>query len=447
MAHLSTLLGERKLGITEEGRMYASKALHPADTSVGGVKIPDGGTSPTAALQYVLTTTVECPTDMPGDTWDLALQFFAHPLCFGTMQVCAGSVDSPVGEPQPLLNPSVPGLNINEKAAAWRSLTTTCRCTYASITAELNAPTTASQGVLLACQKVIEPTVAGFCYPCQSSGNVMVVAPRVAWYPQEIQSKAYVNPDNIMANYKAYKGPAVEGAYVVLQLDDETRRWTSTQDWQTWLSVGVAVSPLYPDLVKVPGSQVLNFWQFPGLRQLTSTPTSASTFASEGTAIPPLLNRSRADLYFSGLSKMASLTFKCLVGLEVTVPVGSTFAPMCTPPFDEDLVALDAVQYVGSRMQHAYPAKYNDWNKLFGVVKSLLGASRTVLGTLHPALGVAAQAGEALAGIAEKHTRKRAKPAKQSAPVSASVAKPLPVPPRRKGEKKAALAAPAAERK
>lgn len=404
--------------------MYAAKALHPADTTVSGVKIPDGGSSPTATLQYALTTTVECPPGVSTDTWDLAVQFFAHPLCFGWYQVCESSISAPYGNPEPLLNPAVPGVNINEKAASWRALTTTCRSVYSSLTAELNAPTTASQGVLLACQKVVQPSVAGFSYPCSASGNVMVVAPNVAWYPQEIASRAYVNPDFIMANYKAYKGTALDGAYVVLQTDDETRKWTSTQDWQTWLSVGVPANPAYPDLVKVPISQVVNFWQFPGLKQLQCSPSSASTFAAEGVAIPPILNRSRGDLYFSGLSKQASVTLKCLIGIEVTVPVGSTFSPMCTAPFDEDLVALDAVQYVGSRMSHAYPAKYNDWNKLFSVVKSLLAASRSVLGTLHPALAVAADVGEKLAAYGEKKTRKKKASEKKPLPPAAPAAAP-----------------------
>jgi hypothetical protein len=117
------------------------------------------------------------------------------------------------------------------------------------------------------------------------------------------------------------------------------------------------------------------------------------------------------------LALTTKFTFFVRFGVELQVQPGSTLSPHLRLSPQYDSRALKTYFAIARELKDAYPADYNDWGKLWNVVKGVASSVLPVVSALGPVgAGVGALGGLAMKGIdaATAAKKKRAEAAAQS---------------------------------
>jgi hypothetical protein len=159
-----------------------------------------------------------------------------------------------------------------------------------------------------------------------------------------------------------------------LRIDPELR-WVNSNDvrlhvnvddaiaggWHTYSTAGHALP--------VTGASTPS-WPF---GMISSTDTA-------GALIPSLQfrnsQRTSAHVAFRNLNAGATIRFTYRMGFEFLVSPGTTYSPDLHVPPPYDPTALEAYKAVATQLKLAYPASYNDWQK---IVRTISDIASTVL--------------------------------------------------------------------
>lgn len=158
---LSELIASHNLplGTTEDGKMYALKALHPADPVAESHGIPTGESQPIVVQNYQMTASLSPPgADEAKNGWDCTIVFLPHPVVFG--YAVKSYMDGTSSSITYFINSQLLGTDIavdyNVLTRRFTSYGEAYRLAYWGMTGNFDAPALSNQGVLVAAQYPLE---------------------------------------------------------------------------------------------------------------------------------------------------------------------------------------------------------------------------------------------------------------------------------------------------
>lgn len=359
------------------GQEWMIKALHPADplTEIRGV--PDMSSMPTTMVNWQMSATVTPQLGATG-TWAAEISIMPDPVQFAQIVVTdsVGAVSTAV------LNSSVGSGDYTSKFNALVALAERWRLAYGGVTVYHDAPALSNQGTVVACVAPVEPSVFS-CTGVNTAGGwppASVYANRRAIQFQASDRPDYES-DQRMPN--AYFGQSKDGVYMPLKLSTNHQQWHSTADacldasgWPA--SSGVSLQ------VPVESAPVAPLWPYAGAdtycaNRLTTGPMSSTV----GRRCYPC-NENWGRISFRNLDVSSRLVLHFRFGYEMQCNPLSTVAPYMklSPPYDRQ--AIEEYFAISRELKDAYPAEFNDWGKLWGVIKQAARMALPVIGGMGP---------------------------------------------------------------
>lgn len=347
------------------------------------------------------------------DTWNCAFYFISDPTMFGLVYTtnASGSVSAYF----PVFNTALSGVGTTEAAAAWIAGFEQWRSCYAGVTTYLNAPALANQGQVAAAQ-----------YPCRHrdlgmiSGTTMVAGDqldrRLSLYPcVDFPTAVMPTYGSLVRMPQSYTGHAKDGCYMPLKLDSNHNVWHTASDYVYDLT-GMGQASTYYNTPS--GTSNCN-----GL--YCDCQRAGFTDAGVGLGEPHLLPclQNMGCVYYTGISKDATITIQLRLGFEARCWPESAFASYLKLPPAFDPVALRSYFLIARELKDAYPASYNDLGKLWEVIKTV---GSNILGFLPPQIQIPIRAGLGAASLLTKVISKKKKQ-KMRAAAAAPVAQPAKV--------------------
>jgi len=122
----------------------------------------------------------------------------------------------------------------------------------------------------------------------------------------------------------------------------------------------------------------------------------------------PNNNRWVSHAVFEGMSGQARLVLDLVQGWEVVVRPGSSYAQFANTSPPHDPRALEAYCAIRRHLKDAYPAAYNDWDKLWAVIKTIGRVVLPFIGMLGPVGAGVATVGSTAIGVVDQITKGRA---------------------------------------
>lgn len=389
------------MGDTPSGGDWCLKALHPSDPLTDVLGIPDKSAVPSTFLNYQATFTLEPPVGA-ADSWGFDIEVKPHPVSFLTYNAWdKDSVHSSHGE---FLNPQLDGATHGLKIQALRLLGEKWRLAYMGVTCHQDGADLTNQGTLVACQRPVEPIVASVSGPGGPGGVFML--PGTIWQPDDV---ATFTTSQSMPN--AYFGRSREGCYMPLKLNKTCQQWYGDAHLAQNVAVGVAESVFH---YTTPTSNV-GQWPYYDL----PTPSYSASVFSEGEPTSLPLNATWGAICARNLAPTTRFTFFVRLGLELQVQPGTTLSPhlRLSPPYDGR--ALKTYFAIARELKDAYPADFNDFGKLWNVIKQAASVVMPIVRTMGPiGAGVGALGDMAIRGI---DSRVSARERGGSAPSAAAV--------------------------
>jgi len=342
------------LASSEEGKKFVMKALHPADHEIKATRVP-GGIDNTVAL--AIDQLFDIPLDHDCTRLILA------PCLETPFMVEAFNYDGE-GNPRPYAGLSVfqppafggGGLvSYNDATSLMgpRDNFESIAITSESFTAEFIAPALSNQGAVCSAQFPHKPQLVSV-----ASGDALTA---------EGDMNVYSIPFCIFDNYpekaaclsgtRAYSGKLTGGVYVPLRLTSFKQRYINDSFCRGYAQPGAQNR----DGGAIPRRT------FGGVGYMSDRVGMGLMYER----ILPLGN-TWSVTYLDGYAKgQVSLRVRFRMTVEGRVYPGSSYAPLAEPPPVPDDVALKMYREIAGRLTNAYPASYNDWNKLKGTVLSL----------------------------------------------------------------------------
>lgn len=408
------------LGVTDEGKDWCIKALHPSDPTTVVRGIPDRSALPSVFMGYQSTQVIEAPD--PTKNWETELTLLPSPVCFSAIQ--SSSTDGVSFAHTNHSNAQLAGTTFASKYAAWKALAQRWRLAYAAATVYFDAPATANQGTVVAAQYVMRPSV----YPPSQSGiingeGVLLTGEREYTRDLVCYTEAdWARGPVAQSMPSSYFGNARDGVYMPMKLTETCQDWIGEEmDGQmgglilnTPLPSGPAqgteaFQPFYAG--EGPYAAPISVLKFPywdpvlatTIRTVGTSDGAVGTL-TYGTTVPHL-DPNIATMSFRNLDKAARITVFYRYGWEIQVQPGSVLTPQQKLSPRYDAVALDAYFAIAREMKDAYPESYNGFGKIWDVISEIGKTVLPVLSTINPLIGIA---GRAVIGAGDA-LRKRAK--------------------------------------
>lgn len=358
---------------------------------------------PSLLMNYSSSYNIAAPAGTV-TTWGGNCQFFPHPLCWAALGLfpTGGAV---VG--RNLYNPQFTGANWATRLAGLLNTVQRWRLAYYGVTVTLNAPSTASQGVITACQRPVTlsdgGSVSGYTV-IAGPANAHAAIPRIRTF--DADDEPAFTSCQIMP--MAYTGKAIEGLYLPLKMTKDAQRWRSAADnflfYRSAANTGglPATAPItagrdYPFIGLIANGDPIDS----PVRYFNTDASAIHELGSAsmtGGVVPDFLDRYFGDVCFQGLDVDASLTITIRCGFEVQVAPTSQFAPQLRLSPRHDPMAIDSYFAVSRELKDAYPEAYNSFDKLFGVIKTIAKTVLPVVSTIFPA---AAPIAGAIGGVVD----------------------------------------------
>lgn len=349
------------------------KALHPSDHEIKATRVP-GGTDNTLAmaidqvftyipaggpLRFVLRPNIVCPLTVEEDVanngdYAITAQFLSPALC---PNASAG-----------FTRVTTPAADILSMAGHMINSIESARITSESVTINMLAPATANQGACVSaqipnCPQTIWTMPATGAHPMGIGTDAVKLEAMEAYAVYDmLPTKA-----QLLSGTRAYSGQARDGCYVPLRLSDfKWHRLTNST-----LRQRVYANNLHGQTTPINGAVPCAPWNNP------TTLTNVDLMQTEVSTMPLNvlvfgdMGETASVTHFDGYDQAAAFEVRVRLTIEARVPAGSQYAPLCqAPPLPDDL-ALRMYPEIAGRMKNAYPASYNDWDKLKSTIKSI----------------------------------------------------------------------------
>lgn len=373
------------LGETEAGRAWLLKALNPADALTAVQGIPDMDSSPTVMVNYQTITRFTSPA--AAATWDFRMTCLPNPLNFAHVYAFTAGATSYTT----IDNPQIVGADYATKYANLKELAEYWRLAYLGYTVYLEAPATANQGTLNATQYDVTPLKFSHSTITDVAGDKTRISCR--WPVHAFQTSDQPSFDNTQTMPQAFTTEAKNGCYMPIRLSNVMQKWYSAKDtiYMHNALVGNNTGGITIPKVTADGS-----WPY-GTGEVQCAYGEALTTGLGGTQLPTEINRTWGQINMSGLSDTASVVVVVRMGLEMKVLPGSTFSTQLHSSPRYDARALESYYRISREMKDAYPAEYNDWGKLWPIIKNIAKA-------VTPALSMIPGVGAYLAPVAARVT-------------------------------------------
>jgi len=434
----------KELGVTQDGRNWCLKALHPSE-SVPVVGIPDRSGQQTAMLNYTSRFEITDPA-ASATSWGVDLSLLPHPIAM-LAATFRDNTDT-FTQTATFYNPQVGDgtLTVQQRFTAWRAFVQRYRLAYASATVELDATALTDSGNVSAAQypvkkvrhtfqpneRISDLTSAAGIYQLGASATAGSVATNFSTYcVNSFSYQANDEPDySTLVNMpRAFVGQAREGVYMPLIIDSVEQKWFGESNMSFYGGVaggegaiyGSTITTVVDDAVIVSGAYQTSAaaWPFAKSGAATTTsyvrPNSArlilanianpalnTVMCMTGDQWVPMCNATVGHMCFKNLNPAAKLVVTVRMGWEIEAQPGTTYSMMLQPSPLHDPVSLDMYYYIRHRMADAYPAEYNDLNKLLQVLIAGARASLPILSMMHPSLKAVTPIGEAVLTVADK---------------------------------------------
>jgi hypothetical protein len=418
------------LGGTDNGRTWVISALHPAhNDEIRPKGIPDEDVSSTVHLVYKMRKIIKPPV-VSGKTvltWDVRIVSQCNPLAPVCIQILALCTDGTLYSQtaKTLYNRQAMGATpttCEESVQAWFGRVVKWRPTKASVTGTLDAPLTASQGTWMAANVPSMVEVATF-----TQGTGYLGAPVANYYPTTYE------PDSAaMRTQPGFaRGPMggeEGGFYALANLDPVVDSWVGyvNRCMVTSEEPGAAIPSAdfpYPYY----NGEDDNGDAVEGLHGPSQTQDVAPKKAADASGLHAIVagqfafpnnNRWVSHIICTGMSAEANLVLDIIQGWECVVYPGAEYAQFAqtSPAFDPQ--ALAAYHEIRRRLLDAYPASYNDWDKLWGVIRSVARVVLPFVGTLGPIGAGLAMAGSSAVSLVDTFAARKAKKKGASSPLS-----------------------------
>jgi hypothetical protein len=380
-----------KLGDTDSGSAWAMKALNPA-APLALQGIPDSSCLARVVKHFERTITVSFAA--AAANWNLDVLLHPNPWT----PACTLTYDGATATFAQVINTQL-GASDDAIRTFLYEQTEAYRVCYASMTAIMDATSITNSGLVAATQYMMVP-LTGSC-----EGKTFAIDGVARTF--EVWPDPPRNYDQLIQMPGTYVGEAKEGCYLPLRIDPELK-WVHSNDERLHINVDDAIAKgwtghnLSGSTLPVAAGHTTS-WPF-GIYSCDATPTAVFEY--------PNSQRTVGHMAMRNLNPAASIRITYRMGFEFLVAPGTTYSPDLRVPPPYDQVALEAYKAVASQLKLAYPASYNDWQK---IVKTISDIASTVLpflpgGQLLSGIVPVAEKGVLAIGgkIAEKVNQRRA---------------------------------------
>lgn len=339
-----------KLGNTDTGSAWCMKALNPSSPiAISG--IPDSASVPRVVKHFERTVTVSFPT--AAANWNLDALLHPNPWVPAAYLSADGtnSYFTPVYNLQ--LGTTEPAVRefLYENTEAYR----VC---YGSMTAIMDATSLTNSGMVAASQYALTPIDA--C-PSMTSGSMALGITRGF----QVWPDAPKDYDQLIQMPGTYVGEAKDGAYLPMRIDPEIK-WTNTNDMKLHMNTGDAVTLHwngYDYASTAIATTRQSDWPFALPSTSATTPFKVLAF--------PNSQRTVAHLAMRNINPATTIRITYRLGFEFLCTPGTNYSPDLHIPPLYDPLALEAYKAVAVQLKLAYPAAYNDWQKIVRTISDI----------------------------------------------------------------------------
>lgn len=340
------------LGSTPAGQAWCMKALNPAyPGTIDG--IPDSSNAPRVVQHFERTFT--CSFAAAAANWSLDVVMHPNPWI-----PCCSLTNDGVTATFTTQENSQLGGGEDVVRDYLRTHVEAYRVIYGSCTAVLDATSVTNSGLVAATQYIWTPNTFGGVVNAATRNVVRLVR---AWPDAP---KSY---DSLIQMPGSYVGAAKDGVYVPLRID-AVPMWVRTNELYQHVNTADAnVMTLGTTMVSasfVAAGASNPDWPY-GIRSSTQAAYAFELANSQDTC---------AHFAMRNLHPDATVRVTYRLGVEFLVPPNTIYSPNLRVPPMYDQVALDAYKIISSKLRMAYPADYNDWQK---IVRTISDIAQTVL--------------------------------------------------------------------
>lgn len=398
-------------GATEAGSAWCVKALHPSDPISECAGIPDESAVPSTHLSFMSSHAFSKPAGMTaGDTWGFDLDVLPHPVQFGALQTFDSAGAHPADAA--ILNSQLDGATHALKYAAFTGLAQRWRLTYCGVTLYQDGAALTNQGTLIAMQRPVHAvdlyTTAGiYVTDAGVATNKRVLqdnGAKALRLCQGYQTADKLVYDSLTNMPNAYIGRSVDGCYLPLALTRTCQEWRGEHDSVT-VAGDIMDGTDYVSGYSIPqhASASGAHWPFFGLPNVRSDSTT-STVSHDGGITSRMCSDVWGGICARNLDETTSFTVVFRYGFELQCQPGSIMSTQLRISPRYDPAALAAYFAIRRELKDAYPADFNDWAKIWKVIKQVGQMVLPGLGLMGPIGSGLATALSGVGGIVEHFT-------------------------------------------
>lgn len=342
--------------------------------------LPDSSAVPSTMLNFQSTTTYT-PTAGAVGTWDCLIQCWPD----ATQPVYVQTADSVSGFRNFALFNRQLGTSQVEAIGYLASNVQRHRLVYYGATVYVDAPSLSDQGSIVAYQAPVTINEVSFS---TDTDVALVNTHSCAQLAEQFDLSCFPSYTTGLAMPNAYTGLAKHGCYMPLKLTENHQQWRGTESLRSYGQAWGVVrngfgTPLRwsPDAGPAPPLPRTNFWPYPDL-EIAYLDTNDGLL--KGGRLYRPLSENVGNVCIVGMSPAASVRVVLRYGIECQVQPGTLLSThlKVSPAFDRQ--AIDEYFMIARELKDAYPADYNDWGKLWSVIKTAANAVAPALSVFGP---------------------------------------------------------------
>lgn len=378
---MSELLKDLPLSRTSEGRQWCLKALHPADHEVKATQRPGSHNIPTVSMMVTSYAVLPQPV---ANLREIELIMRADPIVPVIVRF-KGETTAVRAWYNPMFKTSEPldsTPSYSEMRTAGRELmnrASSYRINALSLTGEMVVDADNDRGQIISSQYQI-PTNEFVLIPRDFAGGGVL---RAVGCRSTLPDTA-----SLLQGTRSYTGPARDGFYVPYKLDSFD--WVSTSSWVVQAGNSTMGYDLCGGSLYAPMDALAMANKFP-------------LFTSGEEEVVPTLQPQGQGVSLTrinGTDPSASIRLTLNMVVEMIVRPGTPYSAFTKPPLAPDQLALDMYMEISAMMNDAYPASFNDANKLKRIIGNLAKGVWKYLDPVASALSVVpGPLGQAAAGV------------------------------------------------
>lgn len=329
------------------------------------------------------------------DTWGFDLDVLPHPIGFGSVHTYDASVAH--SELFNLNNTQLTGATHADKYNTWIGYAQRWRPTYMGVTVYQDGAALTNQGTLQACQRPVhevklQGTAGAFTAGALTGGyanNPMVM----------YQAADRTSFETVSNMPNAYVGRSADGCYMPLIMTNTCQKWHGQHDQVQHVKVAASSTTGYP----YPTSDSVNVWPFYDLHTVYQNGSGAS-----GVIAGQFTSKVGSDIWglicARNLDITTSFTVVIRCGFEIQCQPGTLLSPQLhiSPAYDPQ--ALASYFAIRREMKDAFPADFNDWAKIWGVIKRVADVVLPGVSMMGPIGSVIGAAGRGAVSVVDAIT-------------------------------------------